>query len=102
MDTKRNDLHAEMYAHYSNWKASGQSQIGYCKSKGLSFFKFNYWVRKLRGDTKPASPSPLASGFVTVEVAPSGVPVFEISHKNGHRISFYQTIEVHFIKELLS
>lgn len=99
METTRNNLHAQMYAHYCNWEASGQSQIGYCKSEGLSFAKFNYWVRKLRGEAKPISPS--ASGFVAVEVAPSGMPVFEISHKNGHRISFYQTIEVSFIKELL-
>lgn len=99
MNTTKNILHAQMYAHYRNWEASGQSQIGYCKSEGLSFAKFNYWVRKLRSDCH--SPSPATSGFVAVELASSSTPVFEISHKNGHRISFYRIVEACFIKELL-
>jgi len=98
MDTTKT-LHAQMYNHYRNWESSGLSQIGYCKSVGLSFAKFNYWVRKLRRGVEPGSTETL--GFLSVEVTPSSGPVFEISHKNGHRISFYRTIEASFIKELL-
>lgn len=100
MDTTKNYLHAQMFAHYRNWEASGESQIGYCKRQGLSFAKFNYWVRKLR--TSRRAPSVEASGFIAVEVATSNTPVFEISYKNGHRISFYRNVEAGFIKDLLS
>jgi hypothetical protein len=73
--------------------------MGYCKSAGLSFAKFNYWVRKLRRGAEPTSRETM--GFLSVEVNQSSTPVFEISHKNGHRISFYRTMEASFIKELL-
>ena len=100
METTKNTLHTEMYEHYCNWVSSGLSQIGYCNSSGLSFAKFNYWVRKLRREAEPASVEP--NGFVAVEVNPCcSTPLFEISHKNGHRISFYSTLAASFIKELL-
>jgi hypothetical protein len=99
MNATTNTLHTQMYTHYSNWESSGLSQMGYCKSAGLSFAKFNYWVRKLRRGGEGASAKTL--GFLSVEVNPSGMPVLEISHKNGHRISFYQPMEASFIKELL-
>lgn len=100
MNTTKNNLHTQMYAHYRNWEASGQSQIGYCNTSGLAFAKFNYWVRKFRTSSLPVSHG--SSGFVAVELAPSCTPVLEISHKSGHRISFYRTVEACFIKELLS
>lgn len=99
MDTSKNELHVQMYTHYRNWEASGESQIGYCKSQGLSFAKFNYWVRKLRAGQQSSSGD--TSGFIALEVSSSHTPIFEISHKCGHRISFYRAVEASFIKELL-
>jgi hypothetical protein len=69
-----------MYRHYSNWESNGLSQISYCKSAGLSFAKFNYWLRKLRRGVEPTSTEALV--FFSVEVNPSSTPVFEISHNN--------------------
>jgi len=31
----------------ADWQASGESQRGYCRSKGLTFSSFTYWKRKL-------------------------------------------------------
>lgn len=99
MDTMKNALQVQMYAHYRNWEASGESQISYCKSQGLSFAKFNYWVRKLR--TGGQSPSGEPSGFIALEVAAGNTPILEIMHSSGHRISIYRNVEAGFIKELL-
>lgn len=99
MDTPKNALQVQMHAHYRNWQASGKSQIAYCKSHGLSFAKFNYWVRKLRPGGQSLSGE--TSGFISLEVAPGHAPVLEIMHSGGHRISFYRNVEAGFIKELL-
>lgn len=100
METTKKDLYAHMHTHYQNWASSGESQTGYYKQHKLSFAKFNYWVRKLR--TSRHSPLQEASGFIAVELGSIHTPVLEISHKNGHRISFYGKVEARFIKELLS
>ena len=99
MGTTKNDLEVQMHGYYIKWQASGLSQIGYCKSEGISFTKFNYWVRKFSRGVE--SPSTKTSGFLSVEVNHSLAPALEISHKNGHRISFYRTVEASFLKELL-
>ena len=31
----------------SDWRRSGESQRGYCRSKGIAFSSFTYWKRKL-------------------------------------------------------
>lgn len=99
MDTPKNALQVQMYTHYRNWEASGESQIAYCKSQGLSVAKFNYWVRKLRLGGQSRSEN--TSGFIALEVASGNTPILEIMHSGGHRISFYRNVDAGFIKELL-
>ena len=30
------------------WKASGQSQLAFCKANDLNYPRFGYWLRKFR------------------------------------------------------
>ena len=56
----------EMFSHYQSWQQSGLSQIGFCILHGITFHKFNYWVRKFDSrDTKGRSPS---AGFLSVAI----------------------------------
>jgi len=54
------------------WRASGQSQRGYCREWDLNYAQFVYWRKKFDAD---ASASDRGSGFVPVTYAvatPSG------------------------------
>jgi len=55
-------LELSMLRHVKEWPHSGLSQIVYCLEQGISFGKFNYWVRKAR----PSAAGP--SGFVSIQV----------------------------------
>ncbi|MDQ2694529.1 MAG: IS66 family insertion sequence element accessory protein TnpB [Pseudomonadota bacterium] len=33
--------------HVAQWRASGQTQIGYCRSRGLSVHRLRWWKAKL-------------------------------------------------------
>ena len=92
----RNNVSTPMYHHYCTWKSSGLSQRKY----GLSVAHFNYWVCKFRKEE--SQPVPEESSFVPLIVtSPDATPVFELNHSSGHRISFYQLVDVSFIKALL-
>lgn len=89
-----------MLGHVKEWQYSGLSQISYCQEQGISFSKFNYWVRKSR----PASVS--GPGFVPIQlertpVAVSASPIMELVSTTGTRLSFYSPVDPEFIKRLL-
>lgn len=93
------ELQLLMLRHVKDWQHSGLSQIGYCQEQGISFSKFNYWVRKAR----PSTISP--SGFVSIQVENSVLrsaqPVMELISPGGIRLNFYGAIDPDFIKRLL-
>lgn len=93
-------LQSEMLGHVKQWQYSGLSQIGYCQEQGISFSKFNYWVRKTRPNSLPAQ------GFVPIklEKSPSAVsisPIMELVTTSGNRLNFYGPVDPEFIKNLL-
>lgn len=89
-----------MYDHFCAWQSSGLSQRSYSKQQGLRPAQFNYWVCKFRKEQSPGAVT--ESGFLPLVINPSdATPVFEIDHINGHKISFYQLIDVSLIKSLL-
>ena len=93
-------LESEMLVHVKEWQLSGLSQIGYCQEQGISFSKFNYWVRKSRLD------SGSRPGFVAIQldktpVAASAKPIMELVTSTGSRLSFYSPVDPEFIKRLL-
>lgn len=93
-------LQLEMLRHVKDWQHSGLSQMGYCQQQGLSFSKFNYWVRKARSRVEPAA------GFVSIKLdghpaQRSGNPVMELISPGGSRLNFYSAVDPEFIKRLL-
>lgn len=93
-------LQSEMLGHIKDWQYSGLSQIAYCQEQGISFSKFNYWVRKSRPERA------LGQGFVPIQLekAPASVsvsPIMELVSTNGSRLSFYSPVDPEFIKRLL-
>lgn len=47
---------------FGDWRKSGKSQRGYCRSEGISYSAFGYWRKKLNGSDRE-------SGFVRVAKA---------------------------------
>ncbi len=94
------ELQLSMLRHVKDWQHSGLSQIAYCQEQGISFSKFNYWVRKARPVEEPAG------GFVSIKVdghgtARSAHPVMELISPGGSRLNFYGAVDPEFIKRLL-
>ena len=52
--------------HMERWHQSGQSQTVYCREHDLSYFRFQYWRRKLREDEQQEVQRVRSSGFVPV------------------------------------
>ncbi|EOR93043.1 hypothetical protein ADIARSV_3799 [Arcticibacter svalbardensis MN12-7] len=93
-------LQSEMLRHVNDWQHSGLSQIGYCQEKGISFSKFNYWVRKARPSEKSTQ------GFLAIKVETNAAqrsvhPVMELISPRGIRLNFYGAVDAEFIKKLL-
>lgn len=94
-------LREEMLVHYQNWQQSKLSQIGFCTLHGISFPKFNYWVKKIgRGDQKQVDKS--GSGFLSVAIKPASKDCkVEIVRSDGTRILFHGAVDAAFVKSLL-
>ena len=93
-------LHQEMFSHYQSWQQSGLSQLGFCTLHGITFHKFNYWVRKFdSGESKGNSSS---GGFLSVAIKqPSTDCRIEIIRTDDTRIQFHGAVAAGFIKILL-
>lgn len=94
------ELHSSMSRHVRDWQMSGLSQIAYCQQAGITFCKFNYWVRKLR----PSSVSP--GGFVAIKLekqqqAASLPPIIELVLPNGTRLNFHHPVDPEYLKKIL-
>jgi hypothetical protein len=97
---ERNQAQLEILAHVRDWQNSELSQIEYCQEQGISFSKFNYWVRKSRPDSAPSH------GFVPINLkaSPAGFsasPLKELVTADGSRLSFYSPVEPEFTKRIL-
>ncbi len=87
----------ELAAHWrgqvENWRDSGQSQQGFCKTHNLSYAQFIYWRRKFEGKSKGGQ-TQTASALVPVRckvpvsdpgltlVLPSGLELRGLSQDN--------------------
>jgi hypothetical protein len=63
---------AEKLEHWrvviGEWRASGESQAGFCRERGLPVWKFAYWVKRVSEGEEPDGPA-----FATVSAAGSGL-----------------------------
>ena len=85
---------AHWQGHIERWQQSGQSQQAYCREQDLSYFRFQYWRRKLREHEQRDVQRTRPSGFVPVAadgsrahpglcvVLPNGVQLRGISAEN--------------------
>lgn len=94
------ELSDRMYDHFCAWQSSGLNQRSYCAQNGLRTAQFNYWVVKFRKQHRSVAVE--NPGFLPLVITSNReTPIFEISHSNGNRISFYQLIDFSLIKTLL-
>jgi hypothetical protein len=77
--------------HVKAWKASGLSQVGYCKQSSISYDQFNYQYNRFH-KSQPAVAQTEApnkdSDFITVSVEPAcskpaPVTQFKVQQANG-------------------
>jgi hypothetical protein len=40
--------------HIDAWAASGKTQAAYCRQQDLSYYRFQYWKKRLHQSSKPA------------------------------------------------
>ena len=73
--------------HVRAWRASGLTQIAYCKLHSLAYHRFGYWSRKLSPRQAPTSgftrvqQRPVASQDLTV-LLPNGIELRGVNDAN--------------------
>ena len=70
MPTTREEKRIYWASHIKEWKASGETQRGYCRQHHLKPYQLTYWRQVFEFKLKTAQTS-VSSGFVPVQVAPS-------------------------------
>jgi predicted alpha/beta hydrolase family esterase len=69
--------------HVEDWRASGQSQIAYCKQHDLNIKSFRRWRTKLQ----PAAATAPSLTLVPISVgAPAATPAIRLHSPGGWRI----------------
>lgn len=81
------------------WRASGQSQLAYCKSNGLNYPRFGYWLRKFR--RQGAADVRRASGFVPIVAAP-GDGGLSVHLPNGIELRGVSKQNLEVVEQLLA
>lgn len=71
----------------SEWRASGESQASFCRSRKLDLKRFYYWKSRLN-DSEQSSFVAIGPGAACVElIAPNGVRVCLPAEVSAERIS---------------
>jgi hypothetical protein len=99
----------EKQSFISGWQKSGQTKIAFAQSNGLVYDTFLGWIQKEAPIQKPVfkAPSNPDPSFVAIQVehtgytAKPGIPLMEITLANGSHISFYQTVPMEYLRDLL-
>lgn len=99
----------EKASFVSRWQASGQRKIDFAKENGIVYDTFLGWMQKPLPvenlpPVKKVNPDP---SFVAIQVTPNthaskaGIPIMDITLANGSQISFYQTVPIEYLRDLL-
>ena len=82
------------------WRASGQSQLAFCKANDLNHPRFGYWLRKFRrqGDVTDSRRAP---GFVPVVAASEGGGL-SVRLPNGIELRGVNDQNLHLVEQLLA
>lgn len=99
--TTKSEKREAMFSMVESWMGSGQGQQDFCKTQGLAYSVFHYWHKKYR-EGQATRPAPSAFVPVRIQRGLSTTPVTELILPDGRRLSFYQAVEVSFLRALLS
>lgn len=90
----------KMFSMIESWEGSGESQQSFSKTAGITLSGFQYWLRKYRDEKN----SHQSSSFIPVNIQgdASGSPFAELILPDGRRLTFYKTVDVSFLRSLLS
>jgi hypothetical protein len=91
------------------WQESGLSKIAFAKENGIVYDTFLGWMQQplpveKTTPSKKVNPDP---SFVSIQVSPNthtakpGIPIMDITLANGSQISFYQTVPIDYLRNLL-
>lgn len=99
---------AEIYAIISDQFSSGQTQQGYCKSKGIQYQTYTYWLRRFKNepDFPQRSKKNISSTFIPVEIeaVPTIVSNLKIDFPNNVSVSLeadLNSLNIEQLKKLL-
>ena len=87
-------------AQMDAWRASGQSQLAFCKANDLNYPRFGYWLRKFRGQGVVAG-VPRGRGFVPV-VASSVSEGLTVHLPNGIELRGVTEQNLPLVEQLLA
>lgn len=95
-----NEKDYDKHLMIKKWREGGKSMVVFCREENISYYSFQYWQRKLTKEKKPIS----SSRFIKIKPLPQpkvNTVFCELLSANGHRLIFYDFIEVSFLKQLL-
>lgn len=88
-----------------SWQTSDLTQKQFCAQQSIAYSAFHYWFKKFRAEKELPK---ISTGFATVKITANkpvenqGSVLVEVVLTDGRRVNFYQGIDVHFLRDLLS
>ncbi|MCO5238159.1 MAG: hypothetical protein M9933_18025 [Chitinophagaceae bacterium] len=104
---KNKDMHNHPERHpavqdiIERWKQSHLSQVQFCKQEGISYYKFQYWCRKLRRQANRQQRAEPDFVKLNIKEPVQTTAIIEIHFPGGQRLFFHQAVEPDYIKTLL-
>ena len=89
---------------YDQWQTQGISKQAFCNQNGISYYKFNYWVKKFRRDNANESISRKGFSQIAIQQPPLQQPqrpvLATFVFASGARLELFTALDASFIKEL--
>jgi hypothetical protein len=102
MGSTTGTLQQVMFSLIEIWKASGKTQLEFCKGKDIAYHTFHYWLRKYNQQDQLTDGR---SGFRRIVVRQQeglragGV---ELVYPDGRKLVFHSPVDASFLRSLLS
>lgn len=85
---------------YDQWCLERVSKQPFCNRNGISYYKFNYWVKKFRRDNANESISRKRFSQIAIQQPPLPQRPLLATFASGARLELFTTLDSSFIKEL--
>ncbi|MCF0075735.1 hypothetical protein LZD49_35015 [Dyadobacter sp. CY261] len=94
----------QMRVPYDQWCLERVSKQPFCNRNGISYYKFNYWVKKFRRDNANESISRKGFSQIAIQQPPLPQPqrplLASFIFASGARLELFTALDSFFIKEL--